>query len=145
MRTIKFRAWDKKKKVMRPIYGVLAKIEWDQKNNPFRIGIYEFVQTDENGHGDWDGFELEQDEFELMQYTGLKDKNGKEIYEGDVVVIPAGYGGDKWYEEWIGIIDYDAPEFFINERYLKPFGFQDFEYSETEIIGNIHENPELIK
>lgn len=72
------------------------------------------------------------------QSTGLKDKNGKEIYEGDIV----DYNDDG---ECIGVVEYDAPEFCLNadatnwaRMFLKGAPHQ-------RVIGNIHENPELIK
>jgi len=85
----------------------------------------------------------------LMQYTGLKDKNGKEIYEGDLV---------KWSDgEYkhpsnprIAEVRFD-PElsfFAFNVDSGHKFGYSNFMYSDTEkhleIIGNIYENPELL-
>ena len=68
----------------------------------------------------------------LMQYTGLKDKNGKEIYEGDVVAESMR----------TDVVTYNLSGFI-------PFAFADFgdeAYSaiDCEVIGNIYENPELI-
>jgi len=82
----------------------------------------------------------------VMQYTGLKDKNGKEIYEGDIV---KSYH-DEWGDfkttpvEWLN----DGACFSLG-RYWKD-GTHDWDSmeqympSELEVIGNIHENPELL-
>ena len=66
-----------------------------------------------------------------MQYTGLKDKNGKEIYEGDIIDI-----GDKVVEV--------SDIYSFREIYLV-HGLKDGHKIYGEIIGNIYENPELIK
>ena len=87
---------------------------------------------------------LNNDEFELMQFTGLLDKNGKEIFEGDIIqhYDPNwGYGGK-----------YDK----INDGYIySEISFEDgcfclkdsvelYNYKEYEVIGNIYSNPELL-
>jgi len=76
---------------------------------------------------DGDGF------FKLMQYTGLKDKNGKEIYEGDIV---KGTGGEFNEEVWEAGWNEDRD--FIGWS-ITPQNCEDG----LEIIGNIYENPEL--
>lgn len=107
----------------------------------------------------WNGVEMyyphlnKYDEYELadlnepkigpwMQYTGLKDRNGKEIYEGDIVSFKA-YGttqkekvewGPTWKEDQMGGVCCGA-------------GFEVADLStadECEVIGNIYENPELL-
>lgn len=70
----------------------------------------------------------------LMQYTGLKDKNGKEIYEGDVVKID----GDKKY---IGEIKWNVLGFVCDYGID---GIKNHLPDYVEIIGNIYENPELL-
>lgn len=74
----------------------------------------------------------------LEQYTDLEDKNSKEIYEGDIV----DYNNDG---ECIGVVKYDAPEFYLDadatnwaRMFLKGAPHQ-------KVIGNIHENPELLE
>ena len=119
----KFRAWDKRKNkwVDYPIY------------------------IDSEGNIYWQNYERglqEADDLIIMQYTGLKDKNGVEIYEGDLVEHDDDIG-DGWetYEpaEIVFDIDYaqfcfkwDVSNFLINYKNLK-------------VIGNVYENPDLVK
>jgi uncharacterized phage protein (TIGR01671 family) len=72
----------------------------------------------------------------LMQYTGLKDKNGKEIYEGDILKNPR-------YEESY-VVEYHGDGYvgWGDDRRSGCYLITD---EDIEIIGNIHENPELIK
>ena len=116
MRELKFRAWDGK----RMIYDVIPASE----TSIIELFEYEHQVT-----------EVEA----IEQYTGLKDKNDKEIYEGDVVNIQ----GIKYY------VDFEHGGFWFNNDNLKwkanrPFThFQ--EINDTEVIGNIHENAELLE
>lgn len=74
---------------------------------------------------------------EIMQYTGLKDSNGKEIYEGDIV------RQSEDENEEIGVVRCDG----LNWRWAG-FGNIDFAigyYGNPEIVGNIYENPDLLR
>lgn len=84
-----------------------------------------------------DGDFFLKEEVELMQYTGLKDKNGKEIYEGDIV--QATYYGKKV----IGSINYWLGCFILENSCVSDN--QLFVFDHVEVIGNIYENPELLK
>lgn len=70
----------------------------------------------------------------LMQYTGLKDKNGTEIFEGDIVQIEGPYG--YYYRK----IEFEKGSFHFG--YVAD-GMCD--YKEMEVIGNIYENPHLLE
>ena len=80
------------------------------------------------------------EDIELMQYTGLKDKNEKEIYEGYIVKLRAnhGIGVIKYSDEWVAfVVEYIKP------RPLVVLGMNYYK-EEIEIVGNIYENPELL-
>ena len=141
MREIKFRAWDNKKK------------KWLLGYNYKELGGFsltgELVLL-----GEWsavidrflfcrDGYKF--DDLKIMQFTGLKDKNGKEIYEGDLVISP-GAKQAMW-------VEYQAPSFVMRcktEGGSKSKSWCEFALAPTEnqvqeIIGNIYENKELLE
>ena len=92
---------------------------------------------------------------EIMQFTGLKDKNGKEIYDGDILTSTFGNGLPCQIK--FGEFDYDAGEdfyettsvgFYFHEQTGERLAFGKSIYGNTdcfEVIGNIYENPELLK
>lgn len=125
MREIKFRAWLKEHKTMVNV----AEID---VNNQL---IYHY------GFDDFEGNFENFNSIELLQYTGLKDKNENEIYEGDIVKLRAnhGIGVVKYYDEWGAfVVEYIKP------RPLAVLGMNYYK-EDIEVIGNIYENPELIK
>lgn len=84
------------------------------------------------------------------QFTGLHDKNGKEIYEGDIVkwiLTMPGVGVNGGYDEYeteeIGEIQWDAGALYLGEYCAAGFAYDSENCA--EIIGNIHDNPELLK
>lgn len=128
MKDIKFRAWSKAEE----------KMYLPEKSDMLSINFLGGVSY---GGDTW------ADDMVLMQYTGLKDKNGREIYEGDIVKeqgarinnLPAApffkeivfYEG-KFMAKDVGI---DDPQLYINIAHS----------SYNEVLGNIYENPELLK
>ena len=126
MREIKFRAWHKEKKEM----GEVRILDL----------VCEIVQVKiENVYGMWN-FEY----IELLEFTGLQDKNNKDIYEGDILKYKYMFQ-DKmstlevvWNDERNGFYLYSEREeqFFVLETELK---------KQFEVIGNIYENLELLE
>jgi uncharacterized phage protein (TIGR01671 family) len=76
------------------------------------------------------------------QYTGLKDNNGKEIYEGDILRYSHFYIGDNRYPEGIDTCTFNNGCFMGGEGELSA---EEIFNKDIEVIGNIHENPELMK
>lgn len=97
---------------------------------------------DDSAYFDTEDYPIIDDET-IGQYTGLKDKNGTRIFEGDVVACnQSGSCG-------ISVIIYDNSAFYtipldgnILERTLWDYWYNDWD---IEVIGNIHDNPELLK
>lgn len=122
MREIKFRAWDVNTKEM--YYDT-------------RFCMQAIADERYAGYGE---------DLELMQYTGLKDKTGKEVYEGDVVHYRYDYEGNNYWEvKW----EYDGWKMVRGERVTGDQNCSDDshynDWKEVEIIGNIYENSELLK
>ena len=92
--------------------------------------------------GDYITFVRKADEIELMQSTGLKDKNGKEIFEGDIVDYKGREAVVKWHGSYASFIYrfVDGLKERVSEwdpLFLACYNF--------EVIGNIYENPELLE
>jgi uncharacterized phage protein (TIGR01671 family) len=82
----------------------------------------------------------------IQQYTGLKDKNDKEIYEGDILEIYL-TGPAETSRPNYGEVVWSNDELRFVLKVIIPTGIVEwgFEYTELKVIGNIYENPELLK
>lgn len=149
-RTIRFRAWHLDEKLLCPVQILTDK-------GAFLVGV-------KNGEDTIDGRTTfvapkngrfcESAEIKLMQYTGLMDKNGKEIFEGDILAwdndqidFPSG-DGERMKVEWHGELSRFGLSFYSNhggEGYTGTVqNIHEYVKRGAYIIGNIHENPELI-
>ncbi|MDT2422427.1 YopX family protein [Enterococcus avium] len=130
----KFRAYIKKSKKIYPVNDLTLNGIDDEP-----VGI--------NGCGDstcttcldWYRFE----DIELMQSTGLKDKNGVVIFEGDIILFTIEDGFDYVYGE-PGRINL-SPEWGAGVRAIQGGNYSLRECREVKVIGNIYENPELLE
>ena len=109
---------------------------------PMQLGNGQTIKVPGLGVGTYDSNE-DWYEFILMQFTGLKDKNGKEIYEGDIVKIGILLNELVIYE---GVVAYSNGRFTCDTGKLE-IDWWRYEITKQtiEIIGNIHENPELLE
>lgn len=134
MRTIKFRGYNR-------------------KNNIWLYGFYlqnrgqHFVCPDEFATGkSWEDYEIDPET--LGQFTGLFDKNGAEIYEGDIVSHPyidpifraivdeSSVKSKVAFHDGAFVINYDVDDFIFLDAFIRE--------GHVEVVGNIHDNPELL-
>lgn len=134
-RDIKFRCWDKvNKQMFIPIFLMV-----DEKSGNHEAADLDFEKNrkyDIDGYLDGGLYTDNNEHWILMQFTGLKDKSGKEIYEGDIVKHRNGVHKVEYVEEFCSF------QMGLSDHVLDQ---EVGDYSEVEIIGNIYENPELLK
>ena len=122
MREIKFRAWHKGKKIISEVLG----IDILHKEIFFSNGDVDYCEISDFKY------------IELMQYTGLKDEYGNEIYEGDIVTLH-----NSRYKV---IFNMEQARFVLrDDKFEMEIPFTNNNNERMEIIGNIYENPELIE
>lgn len=133
-RELKFRVWDRR----------FFRFITNRWKNSFYFNLVDWAcQHDYNNQHSWSDYNLEKDwsNYVVQQYTGLTDKNGKEIYEGDILKC-------KGYERL-----FDMEEFYYYKQVkhiIASTGESNMSgyFSipmDREVIGNIFENPELLK
>ena len=144
-REIKFRAFDSNKKVMISegyhvigevtMFGIIDQYVQENRGEIPSLEYYNFIQE--------------------SQYTGLKDKNGKEVYEGDILASPHYPANGSWHylhhkvqwsDECNGLVavSINNPEGESFKVHGNPQMWVYMKWEQPEIVGNIYENPELL-
>lgn len=126
-REIKFRAWNKEKKIMCYDNEGSSSCYWGGAY-PFEVGIINRYMNLPECLRDC----------EYMQYIGIFDKNGRGIYEGDIVLV--GMEDEYFVVEW----DNDTARFVMNSETLT-VDFDNYWGYQVEIIGNVYEDADLLK
>ncbi|EHS4577039.1 hypothetical protein KV555_000300 [Listeria monocytogenes] len=130
MRAIGFRAFVKETKKMLPVTDLCF-------NEIVAVGVSGCGNAKCTLCVDWYNF----DDVLLMQYTGLKDKNGKKIFEGDIVDCKF---FDRMVSDIAGVINFIDCVWAVSDFKNKRL-YQLIDVDNIEIIGNIHENSEILE
>ncbi|MCL9979275.1 YopX family protein [Enterococcus faecium] len=142
----KFRAWDRKNKVMRDVKGLI----WEETDLIGHCNLIAHCPPRGHEFNEWFTITLDGSKYQLMQSTGLKDKNGVGIFEGDVVSVSVRNGFD-YLDNKVCIvknsIDYSGLVCATVDEDLeyRIFNTELFEEYTYEVIGNIYENSELLE
>lgn len=133
MREIKYRVWDKERKTYEE--PILDGYVLTQGGVLFGSSVLDDWMT-----------EINEDSVVLEQYTGLKDAEDVEIYEGDIIRIDNGgiekveFGRQAEEEDFGAFYTYLGYNFFLGWSYESPEDLY-----KIEVIGNVHQNPELLE
>lgn len=141
---------------------------WTSAGMQYNVGVHSFqnmnlkfvLPEDPHDYKDGEQFIYSPGMVELMQYTGLKDKNGKEIYEGDVIVQDRYPFFEAGKSNYVGVVEWVFSQWQYILRVvakgkrgisdgincsMNDTGFEEGEKTDFEVIGNIYENPSLLK
>lgn len=122
MREIKFRAWYKKHDKM---YNYVEHITYPDGSSG--IGCIGYLEGERM-------FSPDDNEVELMQYTGLKDRYGNKIFEGDII---------RAEEEGLGVIKYGIGCFYYEDDWNGRIALEELT-DLMVVVGNVYEHPELL-
>ncbi|OPY20967.1 MAG: YopX protein [Methanobacterium sp. PtaU1.Bin097] len=143
MREIRFRAWNKELKRMHKV----ERIDWHFERGDSLDMVYLIPEDRGDDHP-----ELRIHDVELLEYTGLKDVNGVEIYEGDILAVNRPHEiinmVCKWVEEFgcfMFCFKLDSKPKLIGGGCLSIDQFGEPYNKKAAVIGNIYENPELLE
>lgn len=137
----KFRAWDRKNKVMRDVKGLI----WEETDLIGHCNLIAHCPPRGHEFNEWFTVALDGSKYQLMQSTGLKDKNGLDIFEGDVLLHTSSSVNysDTYWHSYVQVYRMDSGAYRIKGKHIYDTELMSAR-NRLEVVGNIYQNQNLL-
>ena len=128
----KYRVWNTGKKIM-----------LNTKQGQIVINLNGTLRDSFTGHGSWNNEPEKNPKWPCMEFTGMKDKKGTDIYELDIVRVQPSEGKIYINENCIGVVIFDDGEYLVKVSDTDIRGFNTYIW-DAEVLGNVFQNKNLL-
>lgn len=145
---MKYKVYHKKSNTIYPLNGIIQHLEFDVNNNLKEVIVQDHLPFNDDGDMSWRETKLNGFECVLMSFTGKTDKEGNEIYDGDILSEMVEVDGEMKASIEPVFYNPEVAAFCIDTSYTKDRScfelFNEYDRSNLKVIGNIYEDSSLI-